>query len=105
MGCPAAEEGQDATSKAQQIWQTRCANCHGTFGAGDGPGSLALDPKPRSFQAPSWQAGVDDSRIKQVIVNGGASVGLSTNMAANPDLDGKDEVLDALVLKIRMLQK
>ena len=105
-GCPAPkEEGLAAKREAERIWQTRCAYCHGSFGAGDGPGSVGLDPKPRSFQNPSWQAGVDDARIKAVIVGGGASVGLSPNMAPNPDLDGKVAVLDALVLKIRRLQK
>lgn len=102
---PQKASADDPTVKAQKIWQTRCSNCHGTLGAGDGPSAAGLDPKPRSFQSPGWQQSVDDDRIRKVIVHGGASVGLSPAMAPNPDLDGDKAVLDALVLKIRKLQK
>ncbi len=94
-----------AMAEASKIFSERCANCHGNSGAGDGPGAAALDPKPRSFTSPQWQASVDDAKIKKVIVEGGASVGLSEAMAPNPDLASKPDVVAALVLKIRRMQK
>ena len=75
--------------------------CHGNDGSGNGPGAAALAVKPRSFKDPTWQASVDDARIKKVIVEGGKSVGLNEAMAPNPDLQGKDAVLSELVTKIR----
>jgi mono/diheme cytochrome c family protein len=94
----------DATAKADKVWNERCVSCHGTTGRGDGPGAVR-EPKPRSFADPAWQATADDERIRTVIVRGGAAVGLDPAMAPNPDLAGKDEVLDALVKKIRKFRQ
>lgn len=105
-GCDGGkDEDAGPEAEAQKIWQTRCANCHGMTGAGDGPSAAGLDPKPRSFHSAAWQASVDDARIKKVVVHGGASVGLSPSMAPNPDLEGRDDVLTALVIKLRRMQK
>ena len=54
-----------AKAEAEKIWSERCVTCHGTQGAGDGPGAAALVVKPRSFRDPAWQASVDNERIKQ----------------------------------------
>jgi mono/diheme cytochrome c family protein len=96
---PAAE----ARAKAQQIWTDRCVTCHGPNGRGDGPGARILPIKPRDFGDGQWQRDADDQRIAQVIVEGGRSVGLDSNMAANPDLREQPEVVAALVEHIRGL--
>ena len=93
----------EAVAEANKIWQERCVTCHGNSGKGDGPGAAALAVKPRSFSDPTWQASVDNERIKKVIVGGGVAVGLNEGMAPNPDLEGKTAVLDELVKKIRKL--
>jgi cytochrome c553 len=103
-GGAAAGGGADGKAEADKVWKERCTTCHGNSGKGDGPGAAALNPKPRSFTDPGWQGATDDARIKKVIVEGGAGVGLSEAMAPNPDLKDKAAVLDALVLKIRMMQ-
>lgn len=92
-----------AKAEAEKIWGERCVTCHGNTGAGDGPGSVALVVKPRSFRDPAWQASVDNERIRKVIVDGGASVGLNEAMAPNPDLKDKPDVQAALVKKVRSL--
>ena len=84
-----------------KIWDARCSNCHGEKGLGDGPGAVALDPKPRSFADRKWQATTTDDRIRTVIVEGGYAVGLSQSMTANPDLKSRPEVVEGLVKKIR----
>jgi mono/diheme cytochrome c family protein len=88
-------------AEAKQVWDTRCVTCHGKTGKGDGPGSAALDPKPRSFGDKKWQAETNDDRIKKVIVEGGAAVGLNATMAPNPDLAEKPAVVAELVNTIR----
>ncbi len=90
-----------AVQEAQNTFNSLCSTCHGTTGHGDGPGAAALDPKPRSFADAAWQDSVDDAHIKKTIVYGGAAVGKSAMMVANPQLKGKDDVLDALVKIIR----
>ena len=85
---------------AHELFTTRCVPCHGAQGKGDGPGSAALNPKPRNYTDPTWQASVTDEQIKKTILYGGAAVGKSPNMPANPDLDGKPE-LDGLVKVVR----
>lgn len=88
-------------AEAKQIWDTRCVTCHGKAGKGDGPGAAALDPKPRSFGDKKWQAETNDDRIKKVIVEGGAAVGLNPTMAPNPDLAEKPQVVAELVNIVR----
>ena len=43
-----------------------CEVCHGTEGAGDGPGAKDLDPQPRSLRDPKWQAEATDEKIASV---------------------------------------
>lgn len=86
---------------AESVFHTRCATCHGESGHGDGPAAAALNPKPRNYTDPEWQKSVTDEQLKKTIVGGGVAVGKSPLMVPNPDLAGKDEVLDGLVKIIR----
>jgi len=90
-------------AEARQIWQDRCANCHGPRGNGDGPQARHLVVPPRRLSDPSWRDGVTDEHLRTVILEGGAAVGLNPVMAPNPDLRGKPEVIDALVEHLRGL--
>ena len=94
---PAADPAADA----KKLFSTRCVVCHGDHGAGDGPGAAALTPKPRAFSDATWQAGVTDDQIKKTIVEGGAAVGKSPAMAANPDLADKPDEVTELVKIVR----
>lgn len=88
-------------AEAQKVWNDKCVTCHGNRGLGDGPGAAALDPKPRTFKDPKWQMQTNDERIAKVIVEGGAAVGLSANMAPNPELKDKPAVVAELVKIVR----
>jgi mono/diheme cytochrome c family protein len=92
---------KDPAAEAQEIFQSRCVTCHGATGKGDGPGSAALDPKPRNYTSAEWQKSVTDEHLKKIIVEGGAAVDLSPLMPPNPDLTDKPQVVDALVAVIR----
>jgi mono/diheme cytochrome c family protein len=94
----------DPAAEAKEIFQSRCTVCHGETGKGDGPGSAALDPKPRDFTAADWQKSVTDEHIQKIIVYGGMAVGKSAAMPANPDLDGKPEVVSELAKIVRGLE-
>lgn len=94
----------DPAAEAKEIFQNRCTVCHGEHGKGDGPGSAALDPKPRNFTLVEWQESVTDEHIHKIIIYGGIAVGKSAAMPANPDLDGKPEVVDEIVKIVRSLE-
>lgn len=97
----AKQQAPIAIAEAKQMFESLCFTCHGLTGHGDGPGAAALDPKPRSFVDEAWQASVTDEHIKKVIVFGGAAVGKSPMMIANPQLKGNEAVLNGLVQVIR----
>lgn len=92
------------SAEAREAFKTRCVTCHGEAGKGDGPGSVALNPKPRNYTDKAWQKSITDEQIKKTIVYGGAAVGKSPLMPSAPDLDGKP-VLDGLVAIVREFGK
>ncbi len=92
-------------ANAKVKFDTLCFTCHGKTGAGDGPGSAGLVPKPRDFQDPDWQSSVTDEHIEKIIVGGGAAVGKALTMPPNPDLKSKPGVVAALREHIRGLNK
>lgn len=90
---------------AAELFVRRCATCHGERGRGDGAAGRGLFPGPRDFTDAAWQASVDDARLRAVIVGGGAAVGLSTHMQANPDLADSPVLVGELVAIVRGFPK
>jgi hypothetical protein len=90
-----------AAAEAKQIFANRCTPCHGASGGGDGPASPSLNPHPRNFHDGAWQKQASDDHIMKIIQYGGAAVGKSPAMPANPDLTDKPEVVAALKDHIR----
>ncbi len=98
-------DAEAAKKEAQSIFELRCTPCHGPKGAGDGPGSAGLTPKPRNFTDAEWQKSVTDDHIDKIIKFGGAAVGKSPAMPSNPDLMAKPDVVTALRQLIRGFKK
>jgi mono/diheme cytochrome c family protein len=92
-------------SMAQQLFATVCATCHGMDGTGKGPAAEALNPKPRNYTDPAWQASITDEQIRETILKGGQGVGKSPMMPGQPQLKDHPEVLDELVQIIRQFGK
>jgi len=90
---------------ANEHFAAVCLACHGEGGAGDGAAAIALPVKPRNFTEPAWQASVTDAHLYEIILKGGLAVGKSPLMPGNPSLADKPEVIDALVKKVRGLEK
>jgi mono/diheme cytochrome c family protein len=93
--------GGDAKAQAQDIFKNRCTPCHGATGKGDGAASAGLTPPPRNFGDPAWQKSVTDDHIEKIIKFGGAAVGKSPAMPANPDLMAKPQVVTELKNVVR----
>jgi cytochrome c553 len=66
---------------AKSNYDTFCAKCHGATGKGDGPACATLATKPRDFTDRAKMAKITDDTLFNVIKNGGASAGLSKDMA------------------------
>lgn len=99
---PAASGGASVgVAEAKEIFNSRCATCHGPNGDGKGPASAALNPKPRNYHDKEWQKSVTDEQLKKTITYGGAAVGKSPIMPGSPDLDSKPEVVEGLVRIVR----
>src|SRR5260221_7909146 len=65
--------------ESKEIFDTRCMNCHGQYGRGDGPQAQSLNPKPRNYSDGAWQKSVTDDHLREIIVKGGEAVGKSKN--------------------------
>lgn len=104
----AAGLGACAPSPADQsgadLFAGRCASCHGTTGAGDGPAAAAQNPKPRDLRPAVWQDAVNDDYLSRVIVGGGAAVQKTATMPPQPDLAEHPEALARLVAHVRTLR-
>lgn len=86
---------------ARGYYAERCTQCHGATGQGDGPSGKNLQPWPRNFTNKEWQAAATDEQIRTIIVRGGAALGKSAAMPANPELESKPEIVAGLVDIVR----
>jgi mono/diheme cytochrome c family protein len=104
------EEAPEAPKTAAQVYSDRCAACHGKEGKGDGATAPTLNPRPRSFADPEWQASVSDETLRKVIIGGGPAIGKSPLMPANPDFananaDANADVVGGLITVIRAFNR
>ena len=93
--------GLTPAAEAADMFANVCAQCHGPSGKGDGMAAASLNPKPRNYTDPAWQAQVTDADIKKIILEGGQAVGKSAMMPAQGQLAGRPEVVDELVKIVR----
>ena len=98
---PNQPSGPSGPSEAKMLFANVCSQCHGLEGKGDGPAAETLNPKPRNYTDPQWQASVTDAEIKAIIVGGGQAVGKSGMMPPNPMLKDREDILNELVQIIR----
>jgi mono/diheme cytochrome c family protein len=97
---PGCSRGPQISPETKQLYQQRCAMCHGAGGQGDGPSGVTLATRPRDWTDRAWQRTASDTEIRQAILEGGLGVGRSAGMPSFPDLNGKPEI-DDLVRLVR----
>jgi mono/diheme cytochrome c family protein len=62
--------GSDS-DEGKTLYEEKCMICHGQNGKGDGPASLALNPKPKDFDRPEfWNQKDLDQIITNQVKNG-----------------------------------
>jgi mono/diheme cytochrome c family protein len=77
-----------------------CGPCHGAGGKGDGPASVALNPKPRDHTNGAYMDKLSNGHIFAVIKQGGASFGYP-GMPMQPQLS--DENVKQVIAFVRTL--
>jgi mono/diheme cytochrome c family protein len=99
------QDSADALPEAREMYNAKCARCHGADGAGNGPFADSLTPRPHKYTDPAWQASVTDAQIKEIILRGGLNMGKSPAMPGMHSLKNRPELLDGLVKLIRSFGK
>jgi mono/diheme cytochrome c family protein len=59
-----------AQGQGQNIYQDKCAICHGADGKGNGPAAAALSPSPADFTTASFWQNTSNAKITDTIENG-----------------------------------
>jgi mono/diheme cytochrome c family protein len=54
----------------QEIYNNRCAMCHGADGRGNGPAAAALSPSPADFNTASFWQKTSKAKMTETITNG-----------------------------------
>lgn len=96
---PATADTEVSLARGNEIYQQRCAMCHGEGGKGDGPAGAALEPKPRDHTNAAYMGTLSDEEITNVILNG-----KGTGMPAHKGMLTDAEV-QSLILKVRSLSQ
>ncbi len=92
---PPAEAG-DPVARGAEHYQLYCATCHGAEGGGDGPSSVALDPKPAAHSDGNYMNALTDEYLTKVIKEGGAAVGKSPLMVPWGGALNDDQLKDVI---------
>ena len=83
----AAEKGNVEAGK--QLYQQRCAPCHGSDGKANTPTAQALNPKPRDHTNGAYMNALSNEHLVKVITQGGTAVGKSPIMPPQADLNAQ----------------
>jgi mono/diheme cytochrome c family protein len=73
-----------------------CASCHGATGAGDGPASAPLNPKPAHHNDGNYMNALSNEHLIKVVAEGGPAVGKSPQMAPWGSVLGEQGVRDVV---------
>jgi mono/diheme cytochrome c family protein len=78
---------QGTLEGGKQLYQQRCAPCHGPDGKANTPTAQALNPKPRDHTDGSYMNPLPSEHLLKVIKQGGTAVGKSPIMPPQADLN------------------
>jgi len=99
---PATDEPDVAAGA--KLYASYCASCHGAQGAGDGPVSAGLNPKPAAHDDADYMSTLSDEHLFTVIKRGGPAVGKSPLMAPWGGTLSDDQIHDVVAF-VRTLAK
>jgi len=68
--CSKKKKSAESFETGKNIYEANCSACHGITGSGDGPGSAALNPKPRNYKKDGFKYGSALDEVKRTIEEG-----------------------------------
>jgi mono/diheme cytochrome c family protein len=68
--------------KGKEIYENKCALCHGTKGDGKGPASAGLDPKPTNFKESHGEKMTDGEHFWKITTGRGAMPSYEKDLTA-----------------------
>ena len=77
----AAASSPTEARPAAELYAQNCSSCHGPSGAGDGPLSATLVPKPAKHADGIYMNALSNDHLFKVVKEGGPSIGKSVMMA------------------------
>jgi mono/diheme cytochrome c family protein len=80
---------QGNADAGKQLYQQRCAPCHGPDGKANTPTAQALNPKPRDHTDGVYMNQLSQEHLFKIIKQGGTAVGKSPLMPPQADLGDK----------------
>jgi mono/diheme cytochrome c family protein len=95
----AVESGNVDAGK--QLYQQRCAPCHGPDGKANTPTAQALNPQPRNHTDGEYMNRLSNEHLLKVIKQGGIAVGKSPIMPPQADLS--TEQIQDIIAFVRSL--
>lgn len=72
----------DAIARGEEIFEDKCVECHGPEGAGDGPRSVFLNPKPVDLGDSTMMADHSDGYLFWRVTKGGLMEPFNSGMKA-----------------------
>jgi mono/diheme cytochrome c family protein len=88
---------------SKDLYDDKCAKCHGADGDGNGRGGRSLKHKPTVFKDKAAMEKVTDEELFKSIKQGGEAVKQSKEMEAYPSLT--DDQIKGLIAYIKTLAK
>lgn len=85
----------------KELYQQRCAPCHGSDGKANTPTAHALKPKPRDHTNGKYMNALSNPHLQKVIKQGGPAVGKAPIMPPQADLS--DQQIQDLIAFVRSL--
>ena len=79
-----------AIAAGKDIYEAKCATCHGPEAKGDGPAGSALDPKPSNLVVVAGEA--SDAYMYWRIAEGGAMDPFNSSMPPHKSTMSEDEI-------------
>jgi mono/diheme cytochrome c family protein len=101
MGVTESGAQQGTLESGKQLYQQRCAPCHGPDGKANTPTAQALNPKPRDHTDGSYMNTLAQDHLFKVIKQGGVAVGKSPIMPPQADLS--EQQIHDIVAFVRSL--
>ncbi len=87
LGAGLSAHRLQAPATGRQIYQLRCAMCHGAGGRGDGAAGASMNPRPTNLTTRDQRTALSDSAVAAVIMSGRRTMPAFGRLLTKPQVD------------------